>query len=38
MYKIVRKEELADKHYLMDVEAPRVAKSCLPGQFIIVPH
>lgn len=36
MYPIVRKEKLADKIYLMDVEAPRVAKSCLPGQFIIV--
>ena len=36
MYPIVRKEKLADKIYLMDVMAPRVAKSCLPGQFIIV--
>ncbi len=36
MYKIVRKEKLSDKIYLMDVEAPRVAHSCLPGQFIIV--
>ena len=30
MYPIVRKEKLADKIYLMDVMAPRVAKSCLP--------
>ncbi len=36
MYKIVRKEELAPNIFLMDIEAPRVAKSCLPGQFIIV--
>lgn len=36
MYPIVKKEKLADKIYLMDVKAPRVAKSCMPGQFIIV--
>lgn len=36
MYPIVRKEKLADKIFLMDVKAPRVAKSCKPGQFIIV--
>lgn len=36
MYKIVKAEKLADKIYLMDVEAPRVAKHCLPGQFVIV--
>ncbi|MGN0244085.1 MAG: sulfide/dihydroorotate dehydrogenase-like FAD/NAD-binding protein [Lachnospiraceae bacterium] len=36
MFKIVRKEQLAEKIYLMDVLAPRVANSCLPGQFIIV--
>lgn len=36
MYPIVKKEKLADKIYLMDVKAPRVAASCLPGQFIIV--
>ena len=36
MYKIVRKEELAANIILMDVEAPRVAKTCLPGQFVIV--
>jgi len=27
---------VADKIYLMDVEAPRVAKHCEPGQFVIV--
>lgn len=36
MFKIVKSEKLADKIYLMDVEAPRVAKSCQPGEFIIV--
>ena len=36
MYPIVRKEKLADKIYLMDVKAKRVAKACLPGQFVIV--
>ncbi len=36
MFPIVKKELLAEKIYLMDVEAPRVAKSCLPGQFVIV--
>ena len=36
MYKILKSEKLADKIYLMDVEAPRVARHCQPGQFIIV--
>jgi ferredoxin--NADP+ reductase len=36
VYKIVKKERLTDNIYLMDVEAPRVAKSANPGQFIIV--
>lgn len=36
MFKIVKKEELAANIYLMDVEAPRVAKSGHPGQFVIV--
>jgi len=36
MYKITKAEMLADKIYLMDVEAPRTAKLCLPGQFVIV--
>ncbi|MCR5791741.1 MAG: sulfide/dihydroorotate dehydrogenase-like FAD/NAD-binding protein [Lachnospiraceae bacterium] len=36
MYKIVKKEQLTDSIFLMDVEAPRVAKKCYPGQFIIV--
>ena len=36
MYPIVKREQLADKIYLMDVKAPRVAQYCLPGQFVIV--
>ena len=36
MYKIRKAEKLADKIFLMDVEAPRVAKYCEPGQFVIV--
>ena len=36
MYKIVNAECLADKIYLMDVEAPRVARACQPGEFVIV--
>ncbi len=36
MYSITRKEALADNIFLMDVEAPRCAASCLPGQFVIV--
>lgn len=35
MYKLTKVEKLAEKIYLMDVEAPRVAKHCYPGQFII---
>jgi len=36
MYRILKAEQLADKIYLMDVEAPRVAKACQPGEFVIV--
>ena len=36
MFKILKAEQLADKIFLMDVEAPRVAKSCEPGEFVIV--
>ena len=36
MYNILKAEKLADKIYLMDVEAPRVAKRCQPGEFVIV--
>ena len=36
MYKITNKKLLTDNIYLMDIEAPRVAKSAQPGQFIII--
>lgn len=36
MFKILKKEQLAHNIILMDVEAPKVAKSCYPGQFVIV--
>ncbi len=35
MYQITKAEKLAEKIFLMDVKAERVAKSCQPGQFII---
>ena len=36
MYRILKAEELTTNIYLMVVEAPRVDKSALPGQFVIV--
>lgn len=36
MYKIVRKEVLSPVITLMEVEAPRLARSAKPGQFLIV--
>ena len=36
MYKILEAKELTTNIFLMVVEAGRVAKSCQPGQFIIV--
>lgn len=36
MYKIKKREQLNENIFLMEVEAKRVAKSCQPGQFIIV--
>ncbi|WP_139905534.1 sulfide/dihydroorotate dehydrogenase-like FAD/NAD-binding protein [Clostridium thermarum] len=36
MYKIMKKKLLAPQIYLMDVLAPRVARSANPGQFLIV--
>lgn len=36
MYRIISKEEPAANIFTMVVEAPRVAKNCLPGQFIIL--
>lgn len=36
MYKIIEAKELVPNIYYMVVEAPRVAKKCNPGQFLIV--
>ena len=36
MFKILRKKELSPNIFLMDVQAPRVAASAKPGQFVIV--
>ena len=36
MYKIQKAEKLNENIYLMVVEAPRVARHCEPGQFVIV--
>ncbi len=36
MYQILEAKELTTNIYLMEVEAPRVAKNCQPGQFVIV--
>ncbi len=36
MFKILQARTLANNIFLMDIEAPRVAKHCLPGQFVIV--
>ena len=36
MYPILKKEKLADKIYLMDVKAERVANTAKPGQFVLV--
>lgn len=36
MYKILRKKEFSPGIYAMDIEAPRVAKKALAGQFILL--
>ena len=36
MFKIVNKRVLGDKLVLFDIEAEKLAKSCLPGQFLII--
>ena len=36
MFKILKAEQLSANVYMKVVHAPRVAKSCEPGQFIIV--
>ncbi|MFI3266319.1 MAG: sulfide/dihydroorotate dehydrogenase-like FAD/NAD-binding protein [Rikenellaceae bacterium] len=36
MFKILSKKVLAPEIYSMEIEAPRIARSALPGQFIIM--
>lgn len=36
MNKIIRKEQFSEKVFCFEVEAPLIAKSCRPGNFIIV--
>jgi len=36
MFEILKKETFAAETYLMEVSAPRIAHSALPGQFLIV--
>lgn len=36
MNKIVKKEQLSEKVFCFEVEAPLIARSCRPGNFIIV--
>ena len=36
MYEIVKKKFLSQNIVLMDIKAPRTAKHCYPGQFVIV--
>ncbi len=36
MYQILKAQELTTNIYLFEVEAKRVAKTCQPGQFVIV--
>ncbi|MCY6369757.1 sulfide/dihydroorotate dehydrogenase-like FAD/NAD-binding protein [Clostridium ganghwense] len=36
MFKIIKKKLLVPNIYLMDIEAPRVANTAKPGQFVIV--
>ena len=33
MYKILKAKDLAENIFLMDVEAPRVARHCEPGSL-----
>ncbi|MCH4148343.1 MAG: bifunctional dihydroorotate dehydrogenase B NAD binding subunit/NADPH-dependent glutamate synthase [Prevotella sp.] len=36
MFQIVNKQQFSEKVFCIDVEAPLIAKSCKPGNFIIV--
>ncbi|WP_373277352.1 hypothetical protein [Prevotella scopos] len=36
MNKIIRKQQFSEKVFCIEVEAPLIARSCRPGNFIIV--
>lgn len=36
MHLITRQETFTDNIFLLEVEAPRIVKNCLPGQFVVV--
>ena len=36
MYKILNKQQFSEKVYCIEVEAPLIARSCKPGNFIII--
>ena len=36
MYRILKKRKLAEKIWLMDIQAERIARKCLPGEFLII--
>ena len=36
MNKIVKKTQFSEKVFCLDIEAPLIARSCKPGNFIIV--
>ena len=36
MYLIVNKKELAQDTFMMEIEAPRLSRAALPGQFLII--
>ena len=35
-FKILKKQELVPTIYLMDINAPRIARKAQPGQFVIL--
>ena len=36
MYKIIKSEKLAENTFIMDIEAPDIAKAAKPGQFVML--
>lgn len=36
MFKLISKKQLSEKVFLLEIEAPLIAKSCKPGNFIII--